>query len=443
MTARTGGLYAARPMARRRAVDAVRRQGARWAVYQQAVTASGNEITNAGRVAALAWGATQQGGSTDGATPPAGFGIWEAGTNLFRRGQCDSVTDWNASGGGVTIATDATVLPPFSTQSIKVTTDGTGANQGCLPNSATGQAAATGVVGVGSVYFKGVASASYNVYMRWANTDASNTLGTTSTFTATGAWQQLIPPSLAVAAGKTGDKLIIRVEINGTRAESFWVAHAMLQKGVNVVSPYIATSGGSTASRSAARVQAPASLLNATQGWVAMRVKMGWANTNSPGAGGQLDSFMNWWDGTSSNRVTLGYDESSASFRARRKASGSGNDAQSAGQTFSSGATKTVVMAWTATQTLISVDGGAFVAASNSSIPSGLGSTFDIGANSSGFQVDSSVLWFACGTGTLTDADAATLYALGDTLLTPYGFPLDAGLTMLWPCFTTTSLMAA
>lgn len=177
-----------------------------------------------------------------------------AATNLFQRGQCDSIDDyaWHNISAGVTQSLDASTAPPFSTQSVKQVCNGTSANQACVPQSDVGQAAATGTAGVGSIYFEGVAGQSYRCWLRWVNTDATTTDGAVTTFTATGSWQLLSPASVAVEAGKTGDQLRLRVEINGTRAETFWLAHAMLEKGQSVVAPYVATSGGVTATRPAA-----------------------------------------------------------------------------------------------------------------------------------------------------------------------------------------------
>lgn len=183
-----------------------------------------------------------------------GGGLWPTRTNLFRQGQCAAITDWGQSSGGVvTRAVDAATKAPFAARSIKVTTDGGAANQGVAAQSASGQAASAGTTGAGSLYFLGVAGQSYRVQMWWVNGDATNTFGTATTFTASGFWQQLNPALLSVLAGKTGNRLLINLTINGTRAESFWVAHAQIEIGVGQVSPYIPTTGGNTASRPGGR----------------------------------------------------------------------------------------------------------------------------------------------------------------------------------------------
>ncbi|MEK0326660.1 MAG: hypothetical protein QQN63_13260, partial [Nitrosopumilus sp.] len=47
-------------------------------------------------------------------------------------------------------------------------------------------------------------------------------------------------------------------------------------------------------------------------------------------------------------------------------------------------------------------------------------------------ESDSDILWFACGLGTLTDADAAAIDALGNTDPAPANFPAAAQLTAIW-----------
>lgn len=410
------------------------------------LTVSGNEITDASRTAALSWGTGQQGGSTDGATVPGGVAVWEAGTNLFRRGQCDATTDWSGASGHETISIDATTPGPFSPQSIKCVTDISSSNEGMLPQSATGQAAPAGTAAVGSIWFKGTAGQSYFTMMRWKNTDASVSDGVQQIFTATGQWQLLTPSTAAVVGtGKTGDALVIMARVNGTRADTFWLAHAMLQKGVNVVSPYIATSGGATATRAAGRVQAPASLLNATQGWFAMRLKLGWSSGGS-GAGPSFPSFFEWADSTT-NRILIYCSRSSGFLLIYRAASGSGATAQQA-VSFNIGDIATIVGAWDSGHLYLSVNGSAFVSATNAFIPTITATQFDLGQGNSGAPgnwLDSSILWAACGTGTLTNTDAATLNALAANPNAPYYSLEDvnavchnAACTAVFPMTTTT-----
>lgn len=402
-------------------------------------TFSGNEITDATRAAAFAWPITQQGGSTDGLTPPAGVGVWEAATNLFPRGQVDAVANWNAQSGSTRVI-DATVAAPFSPQSIKNTTDGLAANEAIDVASIAGLAAAAGTAGVGSVWFMGVAGQSYGVSLIWANTDASFTQGPVTTFTATGAFQLVtVPAALAVAAGKTGDSLRLRVQVNGTRAESFWLAHGMLQSGVSLVTPYIATSQGATAARGAARVNAPTSLLSAVQGWIAIRMRMGWASTVAASVAAGFPEAWDMRDALSQNGLQLLYRSPSSDWRLRLLSGGAVNvDASwaGAGNAFAAGDPITAIAMWATVGGVlvpaISVNGGAAVSATSTLagfVPAnlmGIGS-----AASSAASIDSDLMWVAFGSGTLSSGDVAALAALPDAM--PGLFPPPAAsLTARW-----------
>jgi hypothetical protein len=83
----------------------------------------------------------------------------------------------------------------------------------------------------------------------------------------------------------------------------------------------------------------------------------------------------------------------------------------------------------------ISLGGVAFTSVSNASIPVLSATLFDIGSRAASLWIASDVHWFACGTGTLTDADAAAIHAFGDTDKAPSQFP--GACTMVWPCNST------
>jgi hypothetical protein len=401
-----------------------------------ALILSGNEVTDLARRIGYSLGTSASGQMLDGQTLPGGTGVRRAATNLFRRGQCDATTDWNAAAAGTTPSVDATVPAPFSPQSIKYACDGSVAAQGASPRTATGQAATAGTVGVGSCYFKGVAGQSYTSNLVWVNTDASSTVGTTLTFTATGGWQQIAPAALAVAVGKTGDQLRILVQINGTRTESFWVAHAMLEKGQSVVAPYVATSGGSTATHAAGRVQADATLLTPAEGSIVIRARMGWPSASPPST---YHTFWGLGDNTN-NEVSLFYNAGSG-FRVERYASGSGNS-QVQAASFTANDTVTAAAAWTPTTIKVSSGGAPFTAKANTNVPTVSAALQEIGGaltfNSAVKQLDSDVLWAATFSTALTDDDFATIAGLWDLTtqpnrrLMPWDFPPTSLCTMTY-----------
>jgi hypothetical protein len=101
----------------------------------------------------------------------------------------------------------------------------------------------------------------------------------------------------------------------------------------------------------------------------------------------------------------------------------------------------TLVFAWEAGQVRGSVDGSAFVSSARvrGGAPAAWKSTFDIGSRSgtSIFQ-NGDALWFACGTGKLTDADAADIAAISniDPLFSDFPSNARSSLTAIMP-FTT------
>jgi YD repeat-containing protein len=107
------------------------------------------------------------------------------------------------------------------------------------------------------------------------------------------------------------------------------------------------------------------------------------------------------------------------------RADSSGHDTldQTGANSWNAGDVVTVIGAWTASELKVSFNGGPFVTVANTAAPTP-GSTADIGSED-GTQtfLDGTVLWMAGGTGTLADADAATLNAFGNTAPTIGALP--------------------
>jgi hypothetical protein len=397
-----------------------------------------NVITDAQRTAALSWGISQQGGSTDGLPLGSGIGVYTGGTNLFRNGQNDATTNWFISTTGITVSTDATVPAPFSPQSIKLVCDGTQANQGVLAKSATGQAAAATTVGVGSVYVKGVAGQQYDVFVQWFNTDLSVTTGTFTTFTATGVMQLIAPASLAVAAGKTGDQLVMKATVHGTRAETFWVAHAMLQTGVPYVSPYVATSGGATATRFPARIQVPASLVTSTKGFMSVRIRSGQPvaafapNTTNPPRISSRGTFQDY-----QAFIQTTYNGKIGATRNSGR-SGAASITSTPTAFTNAGDVYTTTYAWDATGVYLSINGAASEFAAGTGIPPSPPLAIDLGNQLGNNQIDSTLMWAAFGNGVPTAADNAILGAAPSHDPFLGGLSAAAALTAVEPFDTAT-----
>ena len=180
-------------------------------------------------------------------------------------------------------------------------------------------------------------------------------------------------------------------------------------------------------------VQGPSNLLNPAQMWFAARVRIGFASTDVTN-----HRFFTWGPDTNSE-LFIEWTTSSQVGTGRDKA-GSGGEQQVIPGAFSINTDHTVVGTWTATLTNVSWDGAAFAAGvsnTNTDTPVGNRSVFDIGcraytpANWGPFTY----WWVAAGTGTLADADAATLNAFGNTDPTLDALPGNP--TFLWTCDDT------
>jgi|SRR5215472_5234477 len=375
------------------------------------LTYSGNEITDVVRVADGSWPITQNVGSTDGLTPPAGLGIWHGATNWTLHGQCDSTSNFGPGDVGSTTATIDTLTPaPFSPQSIKVVTTGLGTAQH-VGMSTGAFSAAAGNIGLSSVYAKGTAGQTYFIQLYFVNSDTTMTAGTQAVFTANGNWQYFVAPKVSVATGKTATSCIMLFGPNTVRADTYWVAHPMIEQSSfnQAVSPYIATSGGAGTVRLNPRVSAPSTLINATQSWFACRIRWGFNAPDSINAGNYIFQLS---DGTFNNRLVGYFSVNTYWF---------GNDVNgavdwsTAGGVFNRGDYATVVFAWTATQAKVSVNGAPFATPGGrpKGIPPGM-NTLDIGSALGSAQLDGSMFWAATGTGTLTDIDASIINGFGN-----------------------------
>src|SRR5581483_11732128 len=101
----------------------------------------------------------------------------------------------------------------------------------------------------------------------------------------------------------------LRVEIvagnhgSGTVPSAYWIDGVQLETGP-VATPYIDTNGA-TATRPAARVQASSAALSATQGWAAVRMRMGFAR----GASSRTINLFDWRNDTN-NKIGVYADAS-------------------------------------------------------------------------------------------------------------------------------------
>lgn len=372
-----------------------------------AVNASGNEITDAVRAARI------QG---DGRSVDSSVGIWEAATNLDTNGGFEngSSAGWSATGGSFANSIEQAQF---------------GTHSGKAVSSAPGDLVSKTVAALS-------ASTNYSrsLWIHRTETGAALTIvvlnkaGTGNLASATApsvlGWSRIVLHP-RTESGQTTLTTRISSSLGGV---SYYVDGAQLERNV-AATPYVETNG-STATRGPSKVSVVGNPVGPTQGWVAVRIRFGWDSTTpfSPDPGIVDMSVSN------DDALFCYWDEASHTFHLERHKSGAGTHASSAAQTFSAGTVKTVIYAWTATDVRISVDGGAFVGTANTTIP-GQATLFigsdQVQGNGNNRQGDSDYLWVAGGSGTLTNADAATIQAFGDSDHPQGDFP--GGATFAWP----------
>jgi len=178
-------------------------------------------------------------------------------------------------------------------------------------------------------------------------------------------------------------------------------------------------------STGADRVSAPASLVGATQGWFAARVRIG-ADISL----GATNFIIARQPGGTSPPLLYFAPNGGAPLLTMQK----GGPAVTVPAPLAPGAIATVIGTYDAETVKVSLNGAPFVSVANANVPAGATSV-EIGQNGvGGAYLNGDVFWFACGIGTLTDADAAAINALGNSDPGPNQLPspLTNGVTAVW-----------
>lgn len=395
------------------------------------MTFSGGLITDAARAAGV---------EGDGLTPPAGVGPWSAATNLVTNGGFETdATGTFAQGGGTTTVTRVTDEAKFGSASMRAVTDGNAGDQGIGIGTATGGATNAIVVSPSTAYtFSGWAkgTGTIKINVNWYTSGGayiSTSSGTSGAITLSSSWSRLSRTFNSPATAARATMFFLTSVTN--QAITFYVDGVQAELG-SIATPYIETDG-STESRTAGRVQVPvAGLFTATQGAVYSRFVAG-ANL----ASATEPCPFSWWPGSGNPLIDVRL--AAGSWQFRRRGDAGATSAALIADTPLLGESLGVLLAWTSTLVRGSLDGAAFVETANENIPTlGAVTMADLGTlNLAGTPVrhlDSNFRWFATFSGTLTDADAAALNALGDTPPTPGEFiaaledPSVSKPTLLW-----------
>lgn len=388
------------------------------------LTVSGNEITDATRAANV------QG---DGLAADSSFGIWEATTNLCTNGGIETnTTGWGTAGATIS---RSTANYKFGTASISCTTNGSVIREGCYwTNDGTAMSGiAAGDIVTVSVWVKATSGRTMQLEAvpRSGGTNLSGVV--VVPFTTTGLWQRITATTAVLPA--TADNVAFTVyNQTSIQVHTFNVDGAQVEEQP-LATPYVHTDGAS-ATRSAARVQGPVSLIDETQAWLAMRVRMGWASTACPTTD---PNFFLWGENSGNDSLQLLWNVATQSWRIGRASAAVFTVADIATTAFAAGDLLTLVFKWVAARLDLSVNGGVFAGVAGANIPVLAATTFDIGSSGTVLagsrEIDSEILWVAAGTGTLSDADAAAINAFGNTDPGIAAFPGQA--KMMWPAVTS------
>jgi hypothetical protein len=384
------------------------------------LTFSGQEITDAVRAGGV---------EGDGLSSDSSIGVYDGHTNLLTNGGGETnTTNWQNDGGSKTVTvTRDTVEFKFGVASIKGVV-GSGAGTAIMTGrTATGLALASLSKARVGVWVKGTGS--IRVATRIIHTDATIVDGTATNVTLSGTWQEIVPAAATVTSGKTGDRIAVKIDDQGTSGYTVYVDGARAHAG-QVVYPYKHTDGAAL-SRTDGLVTCPATLFSTSQFWVAYRVRAGF-NSGEPHA--SFPGLFRWQQTSgSSNRVVVYFLNNNWIIESD---AGGTVDSVPAPSTFNRGDMLTVIAACTLTDIKISVNGAAFVVESRTGgVPLVDETTFRIG--SADQPGDCDIKWFACGVGTLSDADAALIHGFGNTDPAFISFPSGARVTGVWPASST------
>lgn len=390
----------------------------------QPLVLSGNEVTDAIRTR----GPVIEG---DGLSADSSTGIWKGTTNLITNGGLESNTTGWVAGATWTIAR-STEQAKFGLSSLKCTFSTAGGDITEFPITLTAA--------------KHAASLWLYIPTSWDGgqialkvvgfTGATGTLEVNANMSLRDQWQRVPLSSFTPDAGDlTGTLLVVYSTTDPTAGRFIYVDGAQIEAR-EVATPYVETDGG-TASRGNARVQGPRDALDVTQGWIALRMRRGFPNTNVPGSGNVFDVIWSDNVGAVNDQISI-YIAGSGDIAARLGDT-SGVQSVVISDTFAIGDITTLIITWTATTLALSVNGSVFSTSSRTKFPdpSLLASTFNIGSSHNDLWTYSDVFWAACGKGTLSNADAATIHGFGNVDPLASDFPGAAALSLLWPAVTS------
>ncbi len=376
------------------------------------LTLSGNEVTDAIRAA--------QGEGVGGFVDDSSVEIWEATSNVFADGSFEAGLDSWASSETLVQSSDQAHA---GTKSAKMTA--------ASGSSYQRMDRVLGTLGPG-VYAFSVWLYSPSSLTKVRMSIGNATDGATRTVeTSVGAgWTRLFVVHEMTVSEELTAQIHLSWNENLSSGEILYIDDAMFEPR-HEPTPFNASGTG------ACRVTAPSSLLAADQGWVAMRVRFGWEAGNAPAGPVVFD-----WGKDGSDRILLFYNAATDKMTFRYITGGVVEAVTSdPAEAHSIDGQLTIIIYWTADELGISTAGANFITVARTLAnfdQTGV-TIFDICRNTlaAAGWLNVDVLWFACGTGVLTDAEAAAFHALGATDPDEGGDFVETQVpTMLWQAVT-------
>jgi prepilin-type N-terminal cleavage/methylation domain-containing protein len=373
-----------------------------------------NEMTDTLRAA---------GKAGDGLTSPdSSTGVWEGSTNMLTNGDFETtVANYAWQGGSFSLT--QTPDPKFGSYAVLLTSTAGGAGDSFQGPSVS--------VTPSTVYSMSAwiklkpGSGGMNVQEVAHSNTSGYYFGPIVTLSSS--WQR-VSFAFTTSGVETGVRPFFAVKTAINPGDGFVVDGVQIEQKT-AATPFTPTSTA-ISSRAASRITAPAAALNSTQGWVAFRYRYEYPSSGAvPGSNPRLFD----WRNDNNNILGLRWNTASRAWEMTSVLGGTAAFASSAAQTFSIGGVVTVIGKWSAGAIGVSVNGGAFVTAAVTN-PVITAQLFDIGSAGAAATnyADGEILWSAVGTGPLTNSDATTINAFGNTDPTRVSLPTTAIATLVW-----------
>jgi len=366
----------------------------------------------------------------DGRTvPDSSWGFWRGSTNLVTNGRAlVDTSGWATVGAATTLnrvtnATDA----PFGPTAFSASIDGSGSTDRVYYNAGVSLSAGTRVTC--SVWVKATTGGDVGKSL---TITAASISSTTHLYDVVTGLDITLPTnwtrySLTITLVDPAEDL--RIELGEFTDGSAWPAAAWLFTGAQIeVQPYATPYIDNGRTRARGYAILPTSVISTLQGWIACRLRLNQVYTDRTSDFYIFDVLNS--AGTNSI-FSLRYNATLDRF----EFGGTGTPNQPS--TFAAGDVVTLIVTWDSTFVSISLNGNSllFARVFGTAGSGSLGRWFFGLRSDLSSSLDNDILWVAAGTGTLSDDDAASIHARGNTD-DATNWPSLSAATFFWPADT-------